>query len=89
MASRGSKRSTSSRSDPPDIERGMAMKAKKLRFDHVPDADVRYTGDSRSATERKNLPEEVEPGVTYRDSEALRRGEWTTRVGNTRGRKEP
>ena len=57
------------RADRPDVEIGAAVKATKLRFARVPDAEVRYVGDSQSATERKNLPEEVEPGVTYRDVE--------------------
>jgi hypothetical protein len=55
------------RADRPDIELGAAVKAKKLRFDRVPDADVRCGRAWRSVTERKNLSPEAEPGVTYRD----------------------
>ena len=55
------------RADRPDIELGAAVNAKKLRFDRVPDADVRCRGAWRSVTERKNLSPEVEPSVTYRD----------------------
>lgn len=57
------------KADRPDIEIGAALKAKKLRFDRVPETEVRYAGDSRSATERENLPREVQSGVTYRDVE--------------------
>ena len=69
----------------PDIELGAAVKAKKLRFEHVPDTDVRYVGDSSSVTERTNLPDEVEEGVTYRDVEVR----WHNEVRTTRGRKGP
>ena len=56
------------KTDRPDIEIGAAVKAKKLRFRHVPNTDVRWSeGGARS--ERKNLPDQVEPGVTYRDVE--------------------
>jgi hypothetical protein len=57
------------RTDRPDIELGAAVKAKKLRFKRVPETDVRWTDGARSTSERRNLPEEVEPGVTYRDVE--------------------
>jgi hypothetical protein len=39
------------------------VKARELRFDEVPDTEVRPPAQ----TERENLPEEVEPGVTYRN----------------------
>ena len=55
----------------PEIEAGATVKAKKLRFESVPETEVRFPGSdeerSGSHTERENLPEEVEPGVTYRD----------------------
>ena len=79
------------RADHPDIEMAAAMKAKKLRFRHVPDIDVRYAGDWRSATHRENLPREVEPDVTYRDVEVR----WHVQArldhetGETQGRMEP
>jgi hypothetical protein len=57
------------RAERPDIEVGAAVKAKKLRFKRVPETDVRWTEGARSTSERRNLPEEVEPGVTYRDVE--------------------
>jgi hypothetical protein len=58
------------------------VKAKKLRCRRKPDARVEFQGGTRirtderienveletdSRTERRNLPEEVQPGVTYRD----------------------
>jgi hypothetical protein len=57
----------------PDIEMGARVKAKRLRFKSVPETEVEFHGDpepeSESGSERKNLPEEVEPDVTYRDVE--------------------
>ena len=46
------------------------MKAKRLRFHKKPETEVRFEGepgDGGSGSERENLPEPVEPGVTYRD----------------------
>jgi len=53
----------------PEIEIGADVKAKRLRFDKVPETEVQLHGDERSfsKTDRENLPEEVEPGVEYRD----------------------
>ncbi len=68
----------------PDVAIGARARAKKLRFRRKPKTEVRYTGESRvrteegieeldheagSYSERRNLPDEVEPGVTYRDVE--------------------
>lgn len=68
----------------PDLAIGAIARAKKLRFRRKPKVEVRYTGESRvrtderiekleheagSLSERRNLPDEVEPGVTYRDVE--------------------
>jgi hypothetical protein len=59
--------------DRPDVEMGARVKAKRLRFKHVPETKVEFHGEpdieSDSGSERKNLPDEVEPGVTYRDVE--------------------
>ena len=56
---------------PPDIELAATVKAKRLRFGRVPDAAVEFEGDagprSRSASERENIPDEVEAQTTYRD----------------------
>jgi len=62
----------------PDVEMGASVKAKKLRFRAPPKTDVDLHAevrepDARSAlrtssgSERENLPEEVVPGVAYRD----------------------
>jgi hypothetical protein len=57
--------------DEPDIEIGAVVKAKRLRFRKKPDTDVRVEGepgiDDMSGSSRENLPDTVEPGVTYRD----------------------
>lgn len=61
-----------------DVEIGASVKAKRLRFREQPKTDVELHGEVRapegrgelqttSGSERRNLPEEVEPGVTYRD----------------------
>jgi hypothetical protein len=67
----------------PDVEIGVAVRAKKLRFRRKPKVEVTtharhevdpvladevgIEGEAGSHTERENLPDEVEPGVTYRD----------------------
>ena len=55
----------------PDIEIGAVVKAKRLRFNKKPQADVEVHGDpgveGGSGSSRENLPDTVEPGVTYRD----------------------
>jgi hypothetical protein len=68
----------------PDIEIGAAAKARRLRFRRKPETKVTFEGrtriksdegieeiklDSDSGSERNNLPDEVEPGVTYREVE--------------------
>jgi hypothetical protein len=54
-----------------DIEFTADVKAKEMRFEEVPETEVRFPGrperESASGTDRENLPDEVEPGVTYRD----------------------
>jgi hypothetical protein len=56
---------------PPDVEIGATAKAKRLRFEERPESEVEFTGESiaesDSGSERENLPDEVEPNVTYRD----------------------
>jgi hypothetical protein len=69
---------------PPDVEIGARARARRLRFRSKPQTRVEFHGDTRvrredriedvelesdSRTERRNLPDEVEPGVTYRDVE--------------------
>jgi hypothetical protein len=66
--------------DEPDIEIGAVAKAKKVRFNKKPEAEVEFDKRSEadlediapeiqttSGSKRENLPDEVEPGVTYRD----------------------
>jgi hypothetical protein len=59
------------RIEKPDVEIGAAVRAKKLRFRRVPETEVAFTGDSErdqvASSERENLPDQVEPGVTCRD----------------------
>ena len=55
----------------PDIDFSAKVKARELRFEEVPETEVRFWGhperNSVSVNERENLPEEVQQGVTYRD----------------------
>lgn len=64
----------------PAIDIRADVKAKSVRFDEGPETDVEITGEAAdatteaqpeveggSATERENIPDEVEPGVDYRD----------------------
>lgn len=55
----------------PDIEFSANVKARELRFEEKPETEVRFWGyperNSVSANERKNLPEEVQQDVTYRN----------------------
>ena len=55
----------------PDIEFTANVRAREMRFDEVPETEVRFTVQpdraSVSGTERQNLPEKVRRGVTYRN----------------------
>jgi hypothetical protein len=77
------------RVDHPDVEMGARVKAKRVRFKRKPETDVRpYAGpdgETTSGSERKNLPEEVEPGVTYRDVEVRWRAAARTARAAERG----
>jgi hypothetical protein len=57
--------------EPGDVEVFTGVRAKELRFGIVPETKVTFEGEpaerSVSRTERENLPEEVEPGETYRN----------------------
>lgn len=59
--------------EPADVDVLTSVRAKELRFGKVPDPKVWFEGEpaerSSSETERRNLPDEVEPGVEYRDVE--------------------
>jgi hypothetical protein len=61
-----------------DVEIGASVKAKRLRFREKPKTQVELHGElhnpegdgeleTASGSERRNLPDEVKPGVTYRD----------------------
>lgn len=54
-----------------DIELLARVRADELRFDKAPETEVRFFGEpgdeSASGSDRTNLPDEVEPGVTYRN----------------------
>jgi len=55
----------------PDVEMSFSVRAEELRFECKPEVDVVAFADSPATaelqSERDNLPDEVEPGVTYRD----------------------
>jgi hypothetical protein len=55
----------------PDVEMRFAVRARELRFERKPEVRVRAYANSpasaESASERHNLPDELEQGVTYRD----------------------
>jgi len=59
----------------PDVDVTISVSAKELRFEIVPEVNVWFAGEpafrSSMRTERQNLPEEVVPGVTYRDAKVL------------------
>jgi hypothetical protein len=48
----------------PDVEIAAIVRADELRFECKPEVLVRA---AESVSARENLPDEVEPGVTYRD----------------------
>jgi hypothetical protein len=54
-----------------DVEVFTSVRADELRFESVPETKVWFEGEpaerSSSKSERDNLPDEVEPDVTYRD----------------------
>jgi hypothetical protein len=55
----------------PDVEIAAAVRADEMRFECKPEVDVVAYADSpasaESVSERENLPDELEPGVTYRN----------------------
>ena len=74
MADRGRRASSKKRPSRPhsaDIELVASVEADELRFDEPPETEVRFFGEpgheSASGSDRTNLPEKVEPGVTYRN----------------------
>ena len=68
------------RIDSPEIDIQADVKAKSVRFADEPETDVEIRGEAKdrtheaqpeveggSATQRENIPDEVEPEMTYRD----------------------
>lgn len=55
----------------PDVEIAAAARADEVRFECKPEVRVRaysnVPASAESVSERDNLPDAVEPGVTYRD----------------------
>jgi hypothetical protein len=55
----------------PDVEIAVAARAEEVRFACKPDVSFRAYANAPAAaelvSERDNLPDEVQPGVTYRD----------------------
>lgn len=54
-----------------DVDVSTSVRARELRFGIVPETKVWFEGEPAqrhsSEVERENLPEEIEPGETYRD----------------------
>ena len=55
----------------PDVEMAATVRAEEVRFECVPEVRMRAYSDTPASaehvSERENLPEQVEPGVTYRN----------------------
>ena len=55
----------------PDVEIAAMVRAEEVRFECEPRVDVRVHADPAAdverVSERDNLPDQIEPGVTYRD----------------------
>lgn len=55
----------------PDVELKVSLRADELRFECKPQVEVVAYADSpataESQSERENLPDELEPGLSYRD----------------------
>jgi hypothetical protein len=55
----------------PDVEMAATVRAKELRFECVPDVRIGAHADAPASvehvSERENLPDAVEPNVTYKN----------------------
>jgi hypothetical protein len=55
----------------PDVEMAASVRADEMRFECKPEVRVgayaNAPATAESVSERENLPDEIEPGVTYRD----------------------
>ncbi|MBV9424663.1 MAG: hypothetical protein JOZ98_17260 [Solirubrobacterales bacterium] len=56
----------------PDLEIAASVRADELRFECTPRVRVVVHADwptaAQSGSDRENLPDQIEPGVTYRDA---------------------
>jgi hypothetical protein len=78
----------------PDLEIGATVRAKRLRFEQSPEAEVEFRGESiaesSSESERQNLPQEVKPNVTYRNVRVgWRAATWVDNAADEPGEDEP
>jgi hypothetical protein len=75
--------------DKPDLEIRGKFKAKEMRFEHVPEVNVTFSGTPGRqdvwTSSRKNFPKPVRAGETYRDVE----GEVEISTKLPRGEKPP
>ena len=66
----------------PDIELGVSLRARALRFEKVPEVKTGFDGTpgytAHSEGEREGLPDRVKAGVTYR--RIMIRGRTTLRI---------
>jgi hypothetical protein len=55
----------------PDVEIAAAARADEVRFERIPEVSVRayanQPASAESVSERENLPDELQPAVTYRN----------------------
>jgi hypothetical protein len=55
----------------PDVEIAASVRANEVRFECKPEVRVRAYANAQATaeavSERENLPDQVQPGVTYRD----------------------
>jgi hypothetical protein len=55
----------------PDVEMAASVRADEVRFECKPEVRVgayaNAPATAEAVSERENLPDEIEPGITYRD----------------------
>ena len=66
------KREGTGKPENPDIAFAASIKMRELRFEEVPDPEVRFRGNTERnsvwGSKRENLPDEVQEGVVYHNS---------------------
>jgi type III secretory pathway component EscU len=72
----------------PDVEISGWARIGSLRFKREPLTQVEFEGESEKASARRNLPDEVRSGTTYRDVEVVWRGGAHVAVGERRPRRD-